>query len=73
MTTLDQHAERLISFHKKLTDGGMPDDAASVITIDLSKSLLATENVTDTPVTKADVRDAGEQKRRERDERLRES
>ena len=57
MTDINQHAARLIDYHQQLVTGGLPPDAAAVLTIDLSKALLASDPV-EIPVPDTDERRA---------------
>lgn len=71
--TADQHAEVLVAFHKKLTEGGISSDAAGALTIEYSRGLIGgqVEPPTATKAEKIDeVAEAAERKRRAREEQL---
>lgn len=47
--TTDHQADELIGFHKRLTEGGLPETTASVLTIDLNKAILSGHLNVDAP------------------------
>lgn len=41
MTNLDDHADALIAYNQRLVEGGLDAQVAGVLTIDISKALVA--------------------------------
>lgn len=72
MTPTEQ-TEAVCAFYKRLTEGGVPEDAASVCSIDFNKSLMSGTVKPDPPDPsdqRAAIAEAGEAKRSQRAERL---
>lgn len=68
--SLDAHADTVIAFHKRLTDGGITEDLAAVCTIDLNKVLLSRNpppiGTLDKDAERAEIRAASDRKAAER-------
>jgi hypothetical protein len=66
---LNEHADAIAAFYKRLTDAGVPADVAGVVTIDTNKALHAGHAKPPEPSKderKADLQAAAEEKRQRR-------
>lgn len=71
--TPGEQADAVIAFYKRLSDGGVPEDAASLCSIDFNKSLMSgivKPEPPDPHDQRAAIAEAGEAKRAQRAERL---